>query len=305
MRSAVCFLACLTLAACSKPADRAESQAPATEAVAPAPALMDNATAYAPADAKGGAAPQAPLAPLPVSIPMLAYSYDYAISAPPKAVRALVSRHEAACAAAGAAVCQVVGSSVSESGEDRVSGHLTLKAAPAWLKRFREGLGAEAKASGGRLVRAAVESEDLSRQIVDSEAALRARTTLRDRLQALLASRPGKLSDLLEVERELARVQGEIDATQSELTMMRGRVATSEIKLAYESGGVLAPEGAWSPVGRAFGDVADILAGTIALMVRAVAGLAPWVLVIGGLLWVFRRRLPRWGRKPKDAPKAD
>lgn len=303
MRVAVFLVASLTLAACSKPAERAESETPAAEAMASAPAaLADSSAAYAPADAKGGAPEQKPA---PVSVPMLAYSYDYAISAPPKAIRTLVSRHEASCAAAGAAVCQVVGSSVSEAGEDRVSANLTLKATPAWLKRFREGLGAEAKANGGRLVRAAVESEDLSRQIVDSEAILRARTTLRDRLQDLLASRPGKLSELLEVERELARVQGEIDATQSELTMMRGRVATSEIKLTYESGGVLAPEGAWSPVGRAFGDVADILAGTIAVMVRGVAALGPWILVIGGLLWVFRRRLPRWGRKSKDQPKAN
>lgn len=303
MRVAVFLIASLTLAACSKPAERADSEAPAMEAVAPA-ALADNSAASAPADAKGGAAPQAPL---PVSTPMLAYSYDYAISAPPKAIRTLVTRHEAACAAAGAAVCQVVGSSVSETGEDRVSGNLTLRATPAWLTRFREGLGAEAKAHGGRLVRAAVESEDLSRQIVDSEAALRARTTLRDRLQGLLASRPGKLSELLEVERELARVQGEIDATQSELTMMRGRVATSEMKLTYESGGVLAPEGAWSPVGRAFGDVADILAGTIALMVRGVAALGPWMLVIGGVFWVFRRRLIAWrerASKPVAAPSA-
>ncbi|WP_310539199.1 DUF4349 domain-containing protein [Phenylobacterium sp.] len=302
MRVVVFLAASLILSACSQPADRPANFA-SEEAAQVAPgASADSAEASAPAQAKGGAAPQAPL---PVSIPMLAYSYDYAISAPPKAIRALVSRHEAACANAGAAVCQVVGSSVSEAGEDRVSGNLTLRATPAWLKGFREGLGAEAKANGGRLVRAAVESEDLSRQIVDSEAALRARTTLRDRLQGLLASRPGKLSELLEVERELARVQGEIDATQSELTMMRGRVATSQIKLTYESGSVLAPEGAWSPVGRALGDVADILAGTLAAMIRTVAVLAPWALVVGGLLWLFRRRLPRWGRKPKDAPKID
>lgn len=302
MRVVVFLAASLILSACSQPAERSAEVA-SQEAAPMAPAaLADSAAAGAPADARGGAAPQAPL---PVSIPMLAYSYDYAISAPPKAIRALVTRHETACANAGAAVCQVVGSSVAEAGEDRVSGALTLRATPVWLKRFRESLSAEAKTHGGRLVRAAVESEDLSRRIVDSEAALRARTTLRDRLQGLLASRPGKLSDLLEVERELARVQGEIDATQSELTMMRGRVATSEMRLTYESGGVLAPEGAWSPVGRALGDVADILAGTLAAMIRTVALLAPWVLVIGGLLWAFRRRLPRWSRKTKDAPKVD
>ena len=90
-----------------------------------------------------------------------------------------------------------------------------------------------------------MESEDLTRQIVDTEAAVRARTALRDRLQAILATRPGKLSDLLEVEKELARVQGELDATQSELAVMRTRVVTSLLTITYSSGAsLMAPRGA-------------------------------------------------------------
>ncbi|WP_309645396.1 DUF4349 domain-containing protein [Phenylobacterium sp.] len=254
------------------------------------------------ADAAAAAPAQAPQAKVPAGVPMLAYSYDYGLTAPPKAIRALLARHEAACAKAGPAVCQVTGSSVTEEGPDRVVGQLSMRATPAWLTRFRTGLAGEAKDAGGRLVRASVASEDLSREIVDTEAMLRAKTTLRDRLQGLLASRPGKLADLVELERELARVQGELDSAQSQLAVMRQRVATSEIEVGYESAGVLAPQGVWAPLAAAFGDFVAILAVTLAGMVRFVAWTTPWLILLAGMAWLFRRRLTGLFRRKTPKP---
>lgn len=287
----------LMLAACGKPAELAMNEA----VVAGAAAGGEGERVATEASADMAAAPATSQPVVPVGVPMLAYAYDYGVRASPKAVRALMARHEAACVKAGPTVCQVTGSSVNEQGDDQVMAVLSMRAAPAWLTRFRSGIDQEAKDAGGRLVRAAVTSEDLSRQIVDTEAMLRARTTLRDRLQALLASRPGKLADLIELERELARVQGELDSAQSQLTVMRQRVATSQIEVTYQSAGVLAPQGVWSPLATAFSDVIGIVAYTLGGLVRFVAWTAPWVVILGGLAWVFRKRIPRW-RQRKETP---
>lgn len=265
------------------------ARAPAAESAKSAPAA--------------DAAARASDAPRPaVTIPMLAYRYGYSLEAPAKAIRSLVNRHEAACLAAGPAICQLTGSQVTELGQDRIRGELSLRATSAWLKTFRSGLEGEAKAAGGRVVTSNVTSEDLSRRIIDTEAAVRARITLRDRLQGLLASRPGKLPDLLAVEQELARVQGEIDATQSELAEMRGRVATSELKLVYESSGVLAPQGMLSPLASAFSD----FLGIVVVMLAGIVRLAAYVLPIGALaglvIWLVRWR--RKGKAPAVAPAA-
>lgn len=309
MRTPAAILIALALAACGKPTEQAAyeeaAEAPSMGMVSP-PSRGAGAAGEAADDARDTTVVPPRQPNVPAGVPMLAYAYHYGIEAPPKGVRALAAHHEAACVAAGPATCQITNSEVQEVGEDQIRASLSLRATPAWLKRFREGLASAAREEGGRVVRSNVVSEDLSRQIVDTEAALRAKTTLRDRLQALLASRPGKLGELLELERELARVQGEIDATQSQLGAMRTRVATSELTIRYESAGVLAPQGVLSPIGDALSDVVAIIAGTVALMIRLAAVLVLWALLIGGALWLFRKRLPklRLGRPPEPPPPA-
>ena len=281
MRIAICALAALTLAACQKSQEYSEAaSAPAADAAA-APERSPQVKSVA---------SQVPLA-------QLAYRYRYAISAPAKAIRGLVSRHETACMAAGPALCQVVSANISEDGKDRVAGELTLRAQPAWLASFRKGLSGEAEAAGGRIAGSQVESEELTRQIVDTEAQVRARTLLRDRLERTLATRPGKLSELLELERELARVQGEIDAATSALAVMRTRVATSQLTVAYRSDGVLAPQGAFAPLGEAVSEVVSLSVMTLAFLIRILAIAAPLGALTAAVWWLGRRR----GRVVKPA----
>jgi hypothetical protein len=247
--------------------------------------------------AKATSQPSAP----PLSPPMLAYSYDFALEAQAGRLAALEALHEAACADAGAAVCQVTRAAVNDAGDSDVQAELELRATPAWVAAFRARLAGDAKRAGGRILSQTSGSEDLSRRIVDTEADIRAKTILRDRLEALLAGHPGKLSDLLELEQELSRVQGEIDTTQSELTVMRGRVATSAVTISYRPPGhvVEGRGGAWAPLGEAFGDFFTILASGLGFMVRAVAVLLPWGLLIGAGLWLFRKPLGAWLRRGK------
>lgn len=230
--------------------------------------------------------------------PMIAYDYVDTIWAPAGRIKALMDAHQKACVAAGAANCQVIAANSGGAEGGVTQAMLSLRASPTWIASLRGGLDADAKAAGGRVTDSQVTSEDLTRSIVDGEARLRAQTTLRDRLQALLADRPGKLSELLEVERELARVQGEIDSAQSTLAVMKTRVATSALILRYESGAVTRPAGAWAPLAQALAEVASILARSLAALVLFATWAAPWLLVLGLAIWALRKRLPRLRRKP-------
>lgn len=240
---------------------------------------------------------------VPTTAARIAYAYQYTLSLPTERALSLMARHEQACIEAGPAVCQVLGATSSRYGQDSLSARLELRATPAWITSFRSGVGEQAEEAGGRVASSSTESEDLTRQLTDTEARLTALTTLRDRLQQLLATRSGPLEQLLQVERELARVQGELDATHSALETMRTRVATSRLTVNYESAGQLAPDSAWRPVSDALSNALTAFTSTLGALILILAGLLPVALlavpiVWVGLKWRARRRARAAGAKP-------
>lgn len=287
MRGLAWVCVALLLFGCSKPAGPHENYASATaEAQLVKPPASDAADPN-----------QAPAAA--INRPMLAYAYQFAVEAPGSRIRGLVEKHEAACSGAGFAVCQVTSTNIQAVGKDQVTATLTIKATAGWLARFRKTLADDVSAAGGRLSKTAVTSEDLAVQIVDTDARLKAQTALRDRLQDALQHRPGKVSDLVDVSTALAKAQGDLDSMQSQLALLRQRVALSEVTIEYSAAQGLIGEGTWSPLSGAVNGFMEIIATAMAAIIYIVAFVTPWAIVIGLAAWVFFwfRRRRRAGRK--------
>jgi hypothetical protein len=237
--------------------------------------------------AAGQAAGDQPSKPSRIAAaPSLAYAYAVSLAAPAQKLPDLLASHQAACAAAGPALCQVTSASMENEGKAGARGALALRAAPAWLSGFRAHLGAEAKAFGGRITHSTLTSEDLSTQVIDVQAAIRAKTALRDRLQGLLQNRVGKTADFLEVAKDLADVQADLDATQSQLAAMQSRLQMSVLRIDYESTNLMG--GAWAPLKFALSGATSALAGTLAAMVTLMVMIAPWAAVIAGAILAVR-----------------
>lgn len=227
----------------------------------------------------------------------LAYSYSMGLELPAQSLTSLVDRHVQTCQAAGPRLCQLIGTNVSGDPESSMNGYLSVRAEPSWLQTFMHGIAAQADAAGGKILSSATNTVDLTREIVDTEARLRAQTALRDRLQRLLESHPGRLSDLLEVERELARVQGDIDSVQSTLAVMRTRVAMSELALNYQSAPKSLRSDTFRPLGDALAGFLGIVVQGFAAILVIIAGLLPFVIVLIPIVWgLLRWRRARGGR---------
>ena len=254
-----------------------------------------------PADAAASAPTAATNAATPVVAPSIAYAYRFGLELPAEAAPKMMARHEQACIAAGASACQVIGSNSSRVGRDSVEARLEMRATPAYVARFRAALDGEARGAGGRVAQQAVESEDLTRQLVDTEARMRAMETLRDRLQQLLATRSGPLEQLLQVERELARVQGELDATRSALAVMRTRVQTSQLDVTYSAAGQLAPDSAARPVVDALNSASYAFMSSLGVLILFLASFLPILLVGAPLIWL----LWRWRRNVRTRKAAE
>jgi hypothetical protein len=254
-------------------------------------ALEMAATDSAPMDA---GSPEAKAAD-PASVgELIAYSYQRSIEVPFSQVRPLLEQHTRACRDAGPALCLIEGSNTYSHGENHIAGNLMVRATPAWIETFLGGLEAEVAGLKGRVTASNQTAENLTRQITDSEARLRALKTLRERLTALLADRPGRLADLLELERELARVQGEIDSYESMVAVMRERVSRSALMVSYSSEPMAFSEDTWEPLRTAFDGFGTNVATALGMLVTLLAVLLPWALVVGLIVWlgafIIRRR---------------
>jgi Domain of unknown function (DUF4349) len=282
----------------------------AAPAAAPAPAPPP------PMDAMGGEQraqggvpaqpnPSQPAGPSPVLF--LAYAYQTTLELPADRLAGVMDEHVRACQQAGARLCQLMGSTRNGDPESQMSGYVQMRAEPVWLRTFMGGIAAQVEAADGKVRSQTTSTEDLTRQIVDTEARLRAGRALRDRLQRLLESRPGRLSDLLDVERELARVQGEIDATESNLAVMRTRVSMSELTLSYESSARPLRSDTFQPLGDALANFLGLVVMSFAAIVTIIGATLPFALVIGLIGWgvvAWRRRNGGriWRRKPPPEP---
>ncbi len=87
-----------------------------------------------------------------------------------------------------------------------------------------------------------VSAEDVTERVVDAEARLAALRASRDRLTQLL-ERATSVQDVISVERELARVQGDIESLDARLQAMKGQVAMSELTVRMWRRPVLGPLG--------------------------------------------------------------
>ena len=115
------------------------------------------------------------------------------------------------------------------------------------------------------------------------------RARLSDRLRDLLSGRTGKLSEVIEVEQELARVVEEVERLEGALAGYDRRIAWSTVRLELHQVAPIVQAGFRAQVVRAFrGGIASFTAVSTGL-VYAGAFLSPWILLGSLLLWGFLR----------------
>ncbi|WP_181443463.1 DUF4349 domain-containing protein [Porphyrobacter sp. YT40] len=269
MRKPLIFftIAAIALSACSQ----SESDRSTTD-------MAQTETAEAASPQAGGDVALLPtLDKIPVNLPQLAYVYDYRWQMPAESIAGLQRRHAALCEQQGPAICQITG--MTKTGEaDAIIGELQMAVATRQARAFGALIEDEALDAGAQQIAAEIVSEELSKQLVDTEARLASRIALRDRLQDVLRGRKGKVEELIEAERSVAAVNEEIDQARSWLKEMEGRVAYSRVTVHYETGTPVTSDflgpvtGALGALGSIFGYLVAILilVGSVGLPVAAI-----------------------------------
>lgn len=285
----------LVVTACGNGNDRVAKQALTSFDVAEAPPPPEERMQPPGIVAPSPIAATAPAEPgIIQSGPQIAYSYGYTYELPAAAVAAAQARHVALCEQLGTGRCRVVRLERSGGGNgEYASGTLQLVVEAGIARDFGKRLDEGAAAAGGAPAGRTISAEDLSKQIVDTGARIRAKQALADRLIGLIRNKGAKVGELVEAERAFAANQEELDAAQSWMAEMRQRVAMSQVAINYQT---TAPEGggAWSPVRRSVAEAGRTFGSSLGMMLTFLILAVPWVALLALLWWLKRRLGWRW-----------
>ena len=197
-----------------------------------------------------------------------------------------------------------LGGFVSDLNANRVEGvlhyQMTLRVPADRLDRARE----EIRRIVLRVESEQMSTEDVTDQYVDLDARMRSLQTTESELRELLSEsreRARKVSDVMEIHRELTGVRTQIEQIQGQLNTLQNLVGFSTIHLSLRPDAVgkpLVAEG-WRPsdtVRNAFRNLVEFLQGIADLLIVLVVLGLPVALVILVPVLLLRWAWKRWGR---------
>jgi hypothetical protein len=144
----------------------------------------------------------------------------------------------------------------------------------------------------GKVEAVNVTAEDVGEEYVDVTARVENARRLEQRLLGILATRTGKLRDVIEVEQELARVREDIERQEGRLRYLRAHAATSSLAITVHEPIPVVGVAGTSPLGEAARQAWRNFVGLLALLIQSLGVLVPLGLLALGS-WPLIRRARR------------
>ncbi len=233
--------------------------------------------------------------------PQIAYSHTVSYAFDRPTVGAVQGQQLALCRTLGTARCVVVKSSLTTPGpgDHVVTDEAVLLIDARQAEAINRRLDAIATAGGATVASRQVDAEDVTRQVIDVDASVRAKQALADRLLAIIRSGKGNVGELVQAERAYATTQQELDAARGQRADLARRVAMSALTIRYAFDDT---PGRDSPIVASVAGAGETLSDSVATLLTVVIAALPWVVVGGVLLLLLRhvrrKRGWRWPRRP-------
>lgn len=181
--------------------------------------------------------------------------------------------------------CQLLSASFNrETPYSPPSASLSVRVPPRNVSIFLSGL-----AKNGEIMQHGRDSEDKTNQVLDTDARIANLTNLRDRLRLMLNDKTVKVKDLIEVERELANTQSELDSMTSIRKVLALETDLVAVNIDFTAAQGITEQGFFAPVARAIQNAGQVLMQSIASVITFVMGAIPWVLIGVPAIWLVRR----------------
>lgn len=151
---------------------------------------------------------------------------------------------------------------------------LSVRLLPRNVEVFFEGL-----AKDGDIVQHGREAEDKTNQVVDTDARIKNLTELRDRLRLMLSDKSAKFKDIIDVERELASTQSQLDSILSLRKVLSLETDWVAVNVNFSAKQGMTEQGFFAPVSLAFKDAGRVMIESLAAVITFVMTAIPWLIV--------------------------
>ena len=192
---------------------------------------------------------------------------------------------DAAIAHCAALNCQLLSANYNKATPySPPSASLYVRVPPRNVEIFLTGL-----AKNGEVMQHGRESEDKTSQVVDTDARIKNLTELRDRLRAMLNDKSAKFKDIIDVERELANTQSQLDTFSSMRKVLSQETDLVAVNIDFVAAQGITEQGFFAPVARALKDAGRVLMESFASVITFVMSAIPWLLIGVPFIWLVRK----------------
>ncbi len=155
----------------------------------------------------------------------------------------------------------------------------------------------------GRVANEEESGEDVTQEHADLDQRLKTARDTEDRLRAILQQRTGSVSDVLQVEEEIARVRGDIESMEAEQTNLEHRVDFASIDLSVTVDYSPTPGAAPLSVRvrnafvAGYRNAAGTVVGIFLFLIAYGLTILIWIAILGVPVYLLRRRYRRMRAK--------
>ncbi|OYY99235.1 MAG: hypothetical protein B7Y32_06275, partial [Methylophilales bacterium 16-45-7] len=134
-------------------------------------------------------------------------------------------------------------------------------------------------AKSGEITQHARDAEDKTNQVMDADARIKNLTELRDRLRQMLSDKSAKFKDIIDVERELANTQSQLDSIVSIRKMLSLETDLVSVNINFSARQWITEQGFFSPVARAIKDAGRVMMESFAALITFIMSALPWLII--------------------------
>ena len=164
------------------------------------------------------------------------------------------------------------------------SASLSARVPPRNVAIFLDGL-----AKNGEVLQHGRDSEDKTNQVVDTDARIKNLTELRDRLRLMLTDKSAKFKDIIDVERELANTQSQLDSMLSMRKILSQETDLVAVNINFSAAQGITEQGFFAPVASALKDAGRVMMESFGSVITFVMSAIPWLLIGIPVLWLIRK----------------